>query len=109
MRNPIRAPIGSPPAAQNKRLFYNNFTLRHIWDAPAIRKVSCYVMTSPFAIRIADLQDTASVTALLEASYTNQLKDSYSPEVLVRALPLMTRANPCLLDSGTYYVIQAGA
>ena len=66
-------------------------------------------MTSYLAIRIADLQDSASVTALLEASYTNQLKNSYSPEVLARALPLMTKANPRLLKSGTYYVVQAGA
>jgi GNAT superfamily N-acetyltransferase len=53
------------------------------------------------------LQDGAEVTALLEASYTKQLEGAYSPQVLARALPMMTKANPRLLGSGTYYVAQA--
>jgi N-acetylglutamate synthase-like GNAT family acetyltransferase len=53
------------------------------------------------------MDDAPGVSALLEASYTKQLAVGYSPEVLARALPLMTKANPRLLKSGTYYVAQA--
>jgi GNAT superfamily N-acetyltransferase len=60
-----------------------------------------------FSIRIANLHDAAEVTALLEASYASQLRNCYRPEVLAKALPLMTKANPRLLGSGTYYVAQA--
>ena len=63
---------------------------------------------TPLSIRVANLQDAAAVTALLEASYTSQLAGRYSPQVLARALPLMTRANPRLLKSGTYYLVHAG-
>ena len=54
------------------------------------------------------MQDAAGVTALLEASYISQLEGGYSQLVLAKALPLMTRSNPRLLGSGTYYVAQAG-
>jgi GNAT superfamily N-acetyltransferase len=60
-----------------------------------------------FSLRIANLDDAAAVTALLEASYTKQLANGYGPEVLAKALPFMTRANPRLLASGTYYVAEA--
>ena len=63
-------------------------------------------MTTAFSIRIANLDDASEVSALLEASYTQQLADGYSPEVLAKALPLMIKANPRLLASGSYFVAQ---
>jgi N-acetylglutamate synthase-like GNAT family acetyltransferase len=36
------------------------------------------------------------------------MANSYDAETLARALPLMTRANPRLLASGTYYVAEVG-
>ena len=60
-----------------------------------------------FSLRVANIDDAPAVSALLEASYTGQLAVGYAPEVLVRALPLMTKANPRLLKSGTYYVAEA--
>ena len=65
-------------------------------------------MTTEFIVRVANMQDAAGVTALLEASYISQLEGGYSQLVLAKALPLMTRSNPRLLGSGTYYVAQAG-
>jgi hypothetical protein len=59
------------------------------------------VMRSEFIVRVANMQDTVGVTALLEASYISQLEGGYSQLVLAKALPLMTRANPRLLGSGT--------
>jgi|GEM_PF-338376 N-acetylglutamate synthase-like GNAT family acetyltransferase len=61
-------------------------------------------VTTHFSVRIGNIDDAPAVSALLKASYTEQLSASYSPDVLARALPLMTRANPRLLNSGTYYV-----
>jgi N-acetylglutamate synthase-like GNAT family acetyltransferase len=58
-------------------------------------------------IRIARPSDSDAVSALLEASYSALLTACYNSETLSRALPLMTRANPTLLASGTYYVAES--
>jgi N-acetylglutamate synthase-like GNAT family acetyltransferase len=65
-------------------------------------------MTSEFIVRFANMQDSTAVTALLEASYASQLEGGYSQLILAKALPLMTKANPRLLGSDTYYVAQVG-
>jgi N-acetylglutamate synthase-like GNAT family acetyltransferase len=59
-----------------------------------------------FSVRIANVDDAREVSTLLEASYPSQLLAGYSPDVLAKALPLMVRANPRLLASGTYYVAE---
>jgi N-acetylglutamate synthase-like GNAT family acetyltransferase len=63
-------------------------------------------MTSGFALRVADLRDLAAVGALLEASYPTLLAEGYEPTILAKALPLIVKANPKLLASGTYYVAE---
>lgn len=60
-----------------------------------------------FCIRPATRADTAAVDALLQRSYPRLLKADYPPSVLVGALPAMTRAQPALMNSGTYYVAEA--
>lgn len=65
-------------------------------------------MTSAFSIRVANLQDTDAVTSLLEASYSNLLTSRYGPEVLAKALPIMTKANTRLLTSQTFYLAHGG-
>jgi N-acetylglutamate synthase-like GNAT family acetyltransferase len=57
-------------------------------------------------IRVAGAADSDAVSALLTASYSSLLADRYDSDALDRALPLMTRANPKLLASGTYYVAE---
>jgi N-acetylglutamate synthase-like GNAT family acetyltransferase len=61
-------------------------------------------MATSFRLSVASPTDQAAVTALLEASYATLMATYYDPVVLDRALPLMTRANPNLLGSGTYYL-----
>ncbi len=61
-------------------------------------------MAADFTIRVAVPADEASITALLEVSYAALMPQSYGAEVLTAALPLMGRANPALLTSGTYYL-----
>lgn len=52
------------------------------------------------------MDDAVGVTALLKASYPELMGPAYDPTVLAPALELMTRAQPALLVSGTYYVAE---
>ncbi|MET0605250.1 MAG: GNAT family N-acetyltransferase [Beijerinckiaceae bacterium] len=61
------------------------------------------------SLRVTTTDDAASVSAVLAASYPALLASAYDPDVLGRALPLMTKANPKLLASGTYYLAEAVA
>jgi GNAT superfamily N-acetyltransferase len=62
-----------------------------------------------YSLRAATPGDGEAVSALLEASYPQLLAPDYDPRLLVAALPLMTKANPRLLASGTYYVAESGS
>lgn len=57
-------------------------------------------------LRLAGPADAAAVTALLAACYPRLMASAYPPAVLAVALPLMTRANPALLASGSYYLAE---
>ena len=63
-------------------------------------------MSTDFTIRVASLEDEESVTALLQASYPILMSSRYSLEVLSTVLPAMTKANPSLLLSGTFYLTE---
>ena len=58
-------------------------------------------------IRVATLEGQAAVEALLAASYPMLMASSYDQSVLDPTLALITKANPSLLTSGTYYVVEA--
>lgn len=57
-------------------------------------------------IRPAVPSDLPGVDALLARSYPRLLKADYPASVLVTALPLISRARPELLASGTYWVAE---
>ena len=57
-------------------------------------------------VRVATLDDTDGVSALLAASYPVFMKEAYDADVLKPAIELMTRAQPALLESGTFYVAE---
>jgi GNAT superfamily N-acetyltransferase len=59
-------------------------------------------------VRVARAADAHSVGEVLVASYPALMAGAYDAALLERALPLMTRANPNLLASGTYYVAEIG-
>src|SRR5262245_26435144 len=61
-----------------------------------------------YPIRTASLSDADAVSTLLVASYSILLPPHYSGETLRSALPHMTKANPQLLASATFYVAEAG-
>ncbi|GAB5449068.1 GNAT family N-acetyltransferase [Gymnodinialimonas sp.] len=63
-------------------------------------------MVHEMTIRATNTGDLGRVDALLEASYPVLLKPHYAPSVLVTCLPLITRAQPALLRSGTYYIAE---
>lgn len=60
-----------------------------------------------YSVRRSHSRDLAAVTGLLQASYPVLMKAAYESAALDPALKLMTRANPNLLSSRTYYVAEA--
>jgi GNAT superfamily N-acetyltransferase len=64
-------------------------------------------VTANFTVRVASLDDADAVGALLGMSYPELLASAYPAELLAAALPFMTRANPRLLGSGSYYLAEA--
>lgn len=58
-------------------------------------------------VRTATLSDAFAVERVLASSYPVQMALAYDRNLLARALPLITKANPALLSSGTYYVAEA--
>lgn len=67
-------------------------------------------MSAILTVRVAGPADLGEVDALLTRSYPVLLKADYPPSVTVTALPLISRANPRLVASGTYYLVErAGA
>jgi GNAT superfamily N-acetyltransferase len=67
-------------------------------------------LAETLTVRIAGSPDLAAIDALLARTYPRLLKADYPPSVLVLSLPIISRANPALVASGTYYVVEeAGA
>ena len=63
-------------------------------------------MADTISLRIARPSDLAAVDALFARSYPSLLKGDYPPSTRVLALPILARANPKLLASGTYHVAE---
>ncbi|MEM9011545.1 MAG: GNAT family N-acetyltransferase [Pseudomonadota bacterium] len=63
-------------------------------------------MAPTLSIRPSDRGDIPAVDALLARAYPKLLKADYPPSVLVTAVPLIARARPELIASGTYYVAE---
>ena len=57
-------------------------------------------------LRHATIADLAMLDGLYSRAYPALLKSSYPPSTLVLALPLIARANPRLLRSGTFWVAE---
>ncbi len=66
-------------------------------------------MQREFEIRVATPKDEAAVGELLDASYTALMPAGYEAADLAAVLPAMTRANPALLASSTYYLAETTA
>ena len=63
-------------------------------------------MAARFSLRLATAADFAAVDALLARSYPRLLAPDYPASVRVLAIPLISRARPELLASGTYWLAQ---
>lgn len=62
--------------------------------------------SSPLSVRRATPADLSAVDALLAASYPVLLRADYPPSVMVTALPIISRAQPGLLASGSYFLVE---
>ena len=56
-------------------------------------------------VRPAGPSDITEIDALLARSYPVLLKADYAPSVLVTTIPLISKAQPRLVTSGTYFVV----
>ncbi|MDJ0821040.1 MAG: GNAT family N-acetyltransferase [Paracoccaceae bacterium] len=65
-------------------------------------------MTDALTLRAATPGDLAELDLLFQRSYTRLLKADYPPSVLVTAVPIIARAQPALLASGTFFVVENG-
>ncbi|MEM1432290.1 MAG: GNAT family N-acetyltransferase [Pseudomonadota bacterium] len=63
-------------------------------------------MTETLVIRATGPADLAAVDALLARSYPKLLKGEYPPSVMVTAVPMISRARPGLVCSGTYFLAE---
>ena len=52
----------------------------------------------------AEMGDLEALDRLLSASYPHGMQADYQPDVLAKALPLMTKANPVLVSGGTFFI-----
>lgn len=59
-----------------------------------------------YRIRTATLDDAEGVSTLLAASYPVFMREAYDSAELEPALEMMTRAQPTLLENGTFYVAE---
>jgi GNAT superfamily N-acetyltransferase len=60
-------------------------------------------------LRTASPHDRAPVSDLLSLSYRSLMADAYPADLLAQALPVITQANPILLASGRYGLIEDDA
>lgn len=59
-------------------------------------------------VRTANQDDIAKISALLERCYPVLMTDAYDAETLELALPVMTKANPKLVSTNRFYVVDHG-
>jgi GNAT superfamily N-acetyltransferase len=59
-------------------------------------------------LRMADATDLDALDRLFGQSYPVLLKSDYPPSVLVTAVPLISKAQPALVQSGTFFVVCDG-
>lgn len=62
--------------------------------------------TGGLIIRTAGAEDLAALDALLARAYPKLLRNDYPPSVMVLAVPIIARAQPRLIGSGTYFVAE---
>jgi N-acetylglutamate synthase-like GNAT family acetyltransferase len=60
-----------------------------------------------WSLRVATPDDAAQVSALLDRSYGTIWVGHYDPDLIATVRPFVTRANPKLLASGTYFLAEA--
>jgi len=79
------------------------------WQGPPSQGRFGPMQQDALTVRTALAEDFNAVDALLGRSYPALLKADYLPSVLVTAVPLISKAQPRLVMSGTYFVVEDSA
>ena len=66
------------------------------------------MQTTTLTLRTARADDLPALDRLFGQSYPALLKADYAPSVLVTAVPLISKAQPALISSGTFFVVMDG-
>ncbi len=66
-------------------------------------------MIDRFSIRTAQTRDFVAVNRLFGESYPILLRDAYPDDLLTKALPLISRAQPDLVRSGQFFLVHRGS
>lgn len=77
-------------------------------SAAAAAHYAARMADSPITIRPARPGDLGLLSDLIATSYATLDDGSYDAAVLAAVMPLISRANPALLASGTYFVAEIG-
>ena len=57
-------------------------------------------------LRMAKIKDMDAISGLLERCYPVLMSEAYATDVLASALPIMMKANPQLIASGRFYLVE---
>ena len=60
-----------------------------------------------FTVKTSRPTDAEAISDLLKASYATLMPAAYGKDLLSRALPIMTKANPTLLASGKFFIAES--
>jgi GNAT superfamily N-acetyltransferase len=63
-------------------------------------------MSQDLTLRIAQSADVGALDRLFQRSYARLLMPDYPPSVMVTAIPVIARAQPALVGSGLFYVVE---
>jgi GNAT superfamily N-acetyltransferase len=57
-------------------------------------------------LRVAKQEDIGALDRLFQRSYGRLLSQDYPPSIMVTAIPIIARAQPALVNSGLFYLIE---
>ncbi|MEM8787375.1 MAG: GNAT family N-acetyltransferase [Pseudomonadota bacterium] len=64
------------------------------------------MIDATFFVRMGRAEDLPALDAVMARSFPRLLAPDYAPSTLVTAVPLIARAQPALVESGSYYVAE---
>lgn len=71
--------------------------------------MNCITTSTTLSVRPTTEEDFDAADSVLRSSYPTLLKNDYSKEVMETVVPVISGAQPKLVASGTYYIVEDAA